>query len=390
MAKSLRPCARKDAIRLLREAKGWGQQALADRAVVSIKTLNSVEQGKPAQLSTFGKIAKALAVEPSAFLEGHETNPPPAAPAGDQAARRVEVKLTLSIPFEDFDETEGLDRLVGLLTSLMNAKNAVTITELSPGSIELTMLVDEEDAPRLMQAFSQHKLDVVQATQLDLPRTSVLLFIAAHVAQGVANPILVPVMPFVGYMLLLNHLRNAGISVELADADHIRLKKTDPSSALPAGDTHQPFASVDSSIIRQAVEVVTPPFLAPGFPCQIGLRLQPNKESDAEPVWLGEQLESRLNTSGPLRGKVHRASPAPDWTGEVSLELASLEDLRAMSEAVLAGFLGQPVTLIAKLQRTGTFLGGRFSMDAEVATNLAASVWESIAQEIGKALDLGQ
>jgi DNA-binding XRE family transcriptional regulator len=35
----------------MREAKGWGQQTLADRAVVSIKTINSVEQGKPAQLT---------------------------------------------------------------------------------------------------------------------------------------------------------------------------------------------------------------------------------------------------------------------------------------------------------------------------------------------------
>ena len=122
MPKTHKPRARKDAIRLLREAKGWGQQALADRAVVSIKTINSVEQGKPAHLSTFAKIAKALGVEPSEILEGYD---PSAHLAGDTIralSKRVEVEIKLSIPFEDFDEAEGLTNLVQMLSTLIKAK----------------------------------------------------------------------------------------------------------------------------------------------------------------------------------------------------------------------------------------------------------------------------
>lgn len=156
MAKSLRPCARKDAIRLLREAKGWGQQALADRAVVSIKTLNSVEQGKPGQLSTFGKIAKALGVEPSAFLEGHAPSPPP-----DAAEKRVEVRLLLSIPFEGLEESEGLLQLVGLISSLIQAKHAISVVDASSGSVRLTLRMSEEDVHALIKAAMALKLDEI-------------------------------------------------------------------------------------------------------------------------------------------------------------------------------------------------------------------------------------
>jgi len=87
VTKTARPRARKGAIKHLREAKGWSQQALADRAVVSRKTISSIEQGQPAFLFTFSKIAKALGVEPSEFLEGHETDPPSAGQAGQPAQK---------------------------------------------------------------------------------------------------------------------------------------------------------------------------------------------------------------------------------------------------------------------------------------------------------------
>jgi transcriptional regulator with XRE-family HTH domain len=324
MPQSQKARARQDAIKHLRVAKGWGQQALADRAVVSIKTINSVENGKPAQLRTFSKIAKALGVEPPAFLDGYDPATRLPADAVDTVGKRVEVKLTLSIPWGDFDETEGLDRLVGLLMSLANAKNAITVTDLSPGSTKMTLLVDEEDAPRLVQAFSQGKLDAVQATELDVPRTIVLFFLAAVVAQGAANPILGLLMHLVGFTLLVQLLRKSGTTIELEDGDHVLLKRTAETLASPAREMLPPGASVDPSLIRQAIKVVTPEFLAPRFPYEIGLRLEPTEAGGVDSVRLGEQLESQLLSCQPLHGKVRRAAPEPGWTGKISIELTSL------------------------------------------------------------------
>ncbi len=283
MAKSPRPSARKDAIRMLREAKGWGQQALSDRAVVSIKTLNSIEQGKPAQLSTFAKIAKALGVEPSAFLEGHQTN----APAADQAERRVEVKITLSIPFENFDETEGLDRLVGLFTSLMNAKNAVTITGLSPGSVQLTMLVDEEDVPRLMQAFAQGKLDAIQATEIMVNEACLRLAGAANVEQWKSRAdFLIAAAVTIRRMLVENALRKQSLK---RDGGFLRRQlNEDVPPSLP--ETPEDLLALDEALQKlaganpQAAELVQLVYFA-GITLQEAARTLDVSPRTAERLW---------------------------------------------------------------------------------------------------------
>lgn len=168
MTKSPRPRARKDAIRRLREAKGWGQQAFADRAVVSIKTINSVEQGNPAQLSTFGKIAKALGVEPAAFLEGYDPTSHLASDVIRSLSKRVEVKLTLSIPFEEFDESDGLASLLQMMASLIKAKHEISVVEVSPGSVKITLEMDRDDLNELIVAFMAYRLKDAQIVSLEV------------------------------------------------------------------------------------------------------------------------------------------------------------------------------------------------------------------------------
>ena len=58
MIQPAKPNARKDVIRRLREAKGWSQQTLAEEAIVSFKTISSLEQGNRAQFSTFRKVLR--------------------------------------------------------------------------------------------------------------------------------------------------------------------------------------------------------------------------------------------------------------------------------------------------------------------------------------------
>jgi len=166
--KTHKPRARKDAIRLLREAKGWGQQALADRAVVSIKTINSAEQGKPAHLSTFGKIAKALGVEPSEFLDGYNPTAHLASDTLRALSKRVEVQIKLSIPFEEFDESDGLTNLVQMLSTLIKAKQEIGVVEVSPGSIKITLEMHPDDLKEMIAAFMEYRLKDTQIVSLEV------------------------------------------------------------------------------------------------------------------------------------------------------------------------------------------------------------------------------
>ena len=367
---------RVDVMKRLREARGWSQEQLASKTGFHAKTLSNIENGKNSLLSTIASIATALGVQPAELIEGHEPDPLASGPA----EKRVLMTLTLSIPFEDFEETEGIDRLSAFLMAVINGKNAIAITDAVRGSVKLTMLVDEEDAPRLMQAFADHKLDAIQATELSIPRRVALLFVAASVATGSVNPVVLPVLPFVAFMLVMKRFQAAGIDVTFA-GDFLTLK-WNKDAATPSADNIPTLTSFSPFSIRNAIEVVA--HLLPKFPCSITLRLEPEDKSGDNSAVLGERLESQLLNREPLRSKVGRVNPSPVWLGEIALDLSSVDDLRAMSEVVLTGFFGQPVTLVTK--RAGTFLGGEFTMEAK--TNLSASTWESVAKELADAAKL--
>jgi transcriptional regulator with XRE-family HTH domain len=168
MAKKESPRARPDVIQRLREAKGWGQQALAERAVVSLKTINSIEQGKGVLLGTIGKIAKSLGVEPSALLEGHEDEVAPESNEGATRRRSIDVQLKLSIPFDDYDEC-GLGELLRIVTSLVNAKHPISVVDVSRGSVVLTLSMSEDDFEELVTRFCAGSLDRFSAEELVSP-----------------------------------------------------------------------------------------------------------------------------------------------------------------------------------------------------------------------------
>ena len=58
-------------LRETREARGWTQQQLADKAGVTRATVSRIEGGKVASLDleVFDKLAKALEVHPAALIE---------------------------------------------------------------------------------------------------------------------------------------------------------------------------------------------------------------------------------------------------------------------------------------------------------------------------------
>lgn len=370
---------RVDVMKRLREARGWSQEQLASKTDLNSKTLSNIENGKNALLGTIASIAKALGVQPAELIEGHEPDPPASVPA----EKRVLMTLTLSIPFEDFEETEGIDRLSAFLMAVINSKNAIAITDVVPGSVKLTILVDEEDAPRLMQAFADHKLDAIQATELSIPRKVALLFVAASGAQGSVNPIDLPVLPDDAFMLAMKRFQAAGIDVAIADDDLITLKWTKKAGRSTA-DYISIIISDNPSSMSRTMEFAAPEQLGPLILCFITLRLKPNERNGDSSAVLGERLESLCLNHELLRPKVGRVNPTPVWSGEVALKIASAEDLRAMSEVVLNGFCGQPLTLVTK--RTDMSLGWKLTIEA--TTNLSAGEWESVAKKLGNALGL--
>ena len=152
-----------EAISRLRQAKGWRVQDLAKKAKCSVKTVENVERGVNVFLVTLGSFATALDVEYAALVSGGE--PPPEPPKKE---RRVEVQLTLSIPFEEFDQTGQLVALIELLTRLLQAKDRIEVKGLMAGSTIITLEMSEEDVHSLLSAFMAGKLDEIQCVELNL------------------------------------------------------------------------------------------------------------------------------------------------------------------------------------------------------------------------------
>ena len=73
------------------------------RLKCSVKTVENVERGANVYMFTLAKFATALNVESSSLLAGAElpVDPP-------KKERRIEVNLTINIPFDDFDQSDQL------------------------------------------------------------------------------------------------------------------------------------------------------------------------------------------------------------------------------------------------------------------------------------------
>jgi transcriptional regulator with XRE-family HTH domain len=55
-------------LKRLRTEKGWSQEELAGQAIVSKKTVENIEAGKPTYAGTLAKLAKPLGVEAKQLL----------------------------------------------------------------------------------------------------------------------------------------------------------------------------------------------------------------------------------------------------------------------------------------------------------------------------------
>ena len=61
----------------LRTRKNWTQEKLADKAIVSVRTVQNIERGRPTQRSTLARLANALGVSARdlMFVVAAQTSP---------------------------------------------------------------------------------------------------------------------------------------------------------------------------------------------------------------------------------------------------------------------------------------------------------------------------
>lgn len=150
--RTVRPDA--EAIKRLRLEKGWRAEDLARKALCSQKTIENAERGANLYLFTLAKVAKALGVAYQTLLPA----PIPASNPQPQQ-RRIDVQITLSIPFAEFDESEQLVGFIELLKRLLPTRDEIHVKAVSDGSVVLTIELSAEDAAKLLVARARGDLD---------------------------------------------------------------------------------------------------------------------------------------------------------------------------------------------------------------------------------------
>lgn len=145
-----------EAVRRLRLAKGWSVERLAEKAPCSVKTLRNIEKGASVYLSTLSRIATALAVDFATLMPDGKppSDPPPVAPEN-----RLQVHITVSIPYAQFDESEQLCGLIDSLRRLLvGGGGDMRVLNVGDGSTVITLEVTRDDFLALHSAYSEGKL----------------------------------------------------------------------------------------------------------------------------------------------------------------------------------------------------------------------------------------
>jgi transcriptional regulator with XRE-family HTH domain len=133
--------AKTDVIEAARIKRGWTLFDLANKAIVSSRTLDSVMAGAPAVISTYRKIATALAVPVESIIQGNQEAEKP-------KGKRLKMSLTISVPYEDFDECKQLLTMDGLLRRLLG--NIDLQPEAAKGSTMVTVFLNGEQREALL------------------------------------------------------------------------------------------------------------------------------------------------------------------------------------------------------------------------------------------------
>ena len=122
----------------LRIARGWSREQLASKAILSTRTLDSIMAGKSAVLSTLSKLAKALETPVETIVDGFESESLQRPPD-----RRWTVTISISAPYDAYDETKDLPEFLTKLLSRVGG-DQIWGAEVSLGSTLIRFDLTEE------------------------------------------------------------------------------------------------------------------------------------------------------------------------------------------------------------------------------------------------------
>lgn len=352
------PKVRGDVIRRLREAKGWSQDALGAKAIVSHKTICNLErEGSKGHHITITKVAKALGITPGELIDQGDAVVPPVAPVILPADRRVNVTLTLSIPFESFDETEGLDRLTSFLESLVKAKQAIEVTNVSAGSVKVTVAVAPEDVASIARAFVEGKLTPISVSSLTLSQEFALSLVVGQALAGFLNPLASAFMSLASLPLNTHLLKQSGVKTAVTKNGELAIQR--PGEELHSEGEAAPTKYPEEGL-RRAIELATPDGFLPNLPCLLTIELQPSNGDVPTASDFGVRLETALAALPSSKASFSRIDPQPNWTGKLSIHVNTADELRATAYAVLTVALGQDVTLTVSRASSESTQSGQF------------------------------
>lgn len=141
MASNVRSCeANGKAVQGLRVDKGWSVEELAAKAGLSTGTIQNLERGQRVFLCTLRKCAEALGVECSQVMACEEPEPLPEYPP------RFEITIKLSFDHSAFDQCETFVSRIERLLSMFNIKEPSEVTDIEPGTVKVTLNLDDKEA----------------------------------------------------------------------------------------------------------------------------------------------------------------------------------------------------------------------------------------------------
>lgn len=146
-------------IKACRVSKGWTVEDLSRKAILSTKTIESLEASRPVYLCTLRKCATALGLETNELLEELSNDPDP--PPANSNVVPVHVHIHLSVDLSEFDESDQFTALLKHVIAVIVAKSPVNVKDINTGSTNIILEMTGEDAASLLIAFTQNRLPAI-------------------------------------------------------------------------------------------------------------------------------------------------------------------------------------------------------------------------------------
>jgi transcriptional regulator with XRE-family HTH domain len=292
-----------DEITRLMLKKGFSLDSLAKAAPVSVATLKRLlQQGRPAYIATFRKIAEKLDVTPDVIIQSDQSSIEPQSEGPASTPKRGAANVVIDQSLQETDETDEVVNLLTALRQALGAKGKIYVLAIADGSVVITLEMDKDDIARLARAFADSRLEhlkVIDVTPAPGPDD-------AHI----------------------------GATIEIAKSQ-VEAAKERVGEALPA--------AIDINVS-----------------CSICKTPDPQKTADDL-----ERLAAEHNLTGHYSRYVNRRPGGPlegEWNGSFTFTAQSVTDLRNWGQQVLSAFAGQPISMLI-LNRS---VGSPISVDTSV------------------------